>query len=218
MCYRGVESCTVMNLYCVIPKANFNEEKQTLFVAYCALLGRPLPDLFPACSVWVIANSLWQLWLKLNSVFLGIIIPFLIHSQFPWGFTWSVIISFNSICILYSSTKTNVYKGKTQPYCNNRLVKVFVKALFLFGLSCQSNFIRMLHLESRHLPCRMSLNLLHCEDIASLVLSSSNLACFLPDLDLSSPKTFLKLLRFLSLNHSFTEFDLCFESLCCWAI
>lgn len=32
-----------MNLHCVIPKANFNEEKQTLLLAYCALVGRPFP-------------------------------------------------------------------------------------------------------------------------------------------------------------------------------
>lgn len=32
-----------MNLHCLIPRANFNEEKQTLLVAYCALVGRPIP-------------------------------------------------------------------------------------------------------------------------------------------------------------------------------
>lgn len=35
-----------MNLHCVIPRANFNEEKQTLLVAYCALVGRPIPAYF----------------------------------------------------------------------------------------------------------------------------------------------------------------------------
>lgn len=31
-----------MNLHSMIPKANFNEEKQTLLVAYCATVERPL--------------------------------------------------------------------------------------------------------------------------------------------------------------------------------
>lgn len=39
-----------MNLHCVIPKANFNEEKQTLLVAYCALVCRPIPIFFKQSS------------------------------------------------------------------------------------------------------------------------------------------------------------------------
>lgn len=31
-----------MNFYSIAPEANFNEEKQTLLVAYCAAAERPL--------------------------------------------------------------------------------------------------------------------------------------------------------------------------------
>lgn len=33
-----------MDLHSVIPEANFNEEKQTLLVAYCATAERPRPS------------------------------------------------------------------------------------------------------------------------------------------------------------------------------
>lgn len=38
-----------MNLLCVIPKADFNEEKQMLLVAYCALVGKPFPTHLVDC-------------------------------------------------------------------------------------------------------------------------------------------------------------------------
>lgn len=40
-----------MNLDRVIPKANFNEEKQKLLFAYCALVGRPFATYFEQKSV-----------------------------------------------------------------------------------------------------------------------------------------------------------------------
>ncbi len=45
-----------MNLHCVIPKANFNEEKQTLLVAYCALVGRPVTTYFEQKTVCLRMN------------------------------------------------------------------------------------------------------------------------------------------------------------------
>lgn len=37
-----------MNLHCVIPEANFNDEKQMLLVAYCAPVGRPISNVLRA--------------------------------------------------------------------------------------------------------------------------------------------------------------------------
>lgn len=34
-----MERSTVVNMHCVIPKANANEEKQTLLAVFCTLLG-----------------------------------------------------------------------------------------------------------------------------------------------------------------------------------
>lgn len=46
-----MESCSVVNFQCVMPKANFNEEKQMLLVAYSALLARTISTYFEQKSL-----------------------------------------------------------------------------------------------------------------------------------------------------------------------
>lgn len=74
-----------MNLHCVIPKANFDEEKQTLLLAYCALVGRPFPthlvdswsELSNVCAFFFFAMTwrifVWQCGIILFYLFCGVV-------------------------------------------------------------------------------------------------------------------------------------------------